>query len=260
MAQLKFTLLQLNIAWQNKKANYITIENYIKNLSEPTQVVVLPEMFTTGFTMEAQQFAETMDGETVQWMQAMANKYKIILTGSIIINDTGAYYNRLIWMQPNGTYYFYNKRHCFGLAGEQEHYSPGTEKVIVQANGVKVCLQVCYDLRFPVWARQEKGNEYDVLLYVANWPEVRNYAWQQLLISRAIENQSIVIGVNRFGVDGNEHNYCGNSLVISPMGDILQQLNGNNEIASYTINTIDIGQLRQKLPFLKDGDDFKLLV
>jgi omega-amidase len=221
-------------------------------------VVILPEMFNTGFTMNTLEMAETMDGETIHWMKELAITKKIILTGSIIIAEDGKYYNRLIWMQPNGEMHHYDKRHCFGLAGEQEHFTSGNKKIIVQANGIKICLQICYDLRFPVFSRQIKNNEYDVLLYVANWPHKRAYAWQHLLIARAIENQCYVIGVNRIGTDANNLLYNGNSTIINAMGEPIYTALNHEETATTIIDTKHVQDTRNALPFLKDADDFRM--
>lgn len=162
---LTFSLIQTHLFWEDKEANLAMLEEKILSIKSPTQVVVLPEMFSTGFSMRPQLFAETMQGKTLQWMQLISQQQKIILTGSVMIEDEGEYFNRLIWMLPNGSYGYYNKRHCFAYAGEDEHYTAGNKRVIAQANGWKINLQVCYDLRFPVWARQQKNDLYDVLLY-----------------------------------------------------------------------------------------------
>ena len=203
---LTVTLIQTNLFWEDKKANLEMLQQKIESIPEKTELVILPEMFSTGFSMNAGALAETMDGQTVNWMKDIAAKNKIILTGSVIIEDGGKYYNRLIWMLPSGDYGIYNKRHLFAYAKEDIHYSAGNKKLIASVNGWKINLQVCYDLRFPVWARQTAGageTKYDILINVANWPEKRSHAWKTLLAARAIENQCYVIGVNRVGEDGN---------------------------------------------------------
>ncbi|HNE94313.1 MAG TPA: nitrilase-related carbon-nitrogen hydrolase, partial [Chitinophagaceae bacterium] len=182
------------------------LEQKIASIKSKTEIVVLPEMFSTGFSMQPEKYAENMDGICVNWMKTIATKYKIILTGSLMIKEKETFYNRLVWMLPNGKYGFYNKRHCFAYAKENEHYTPGNNRFIASVNGWKINLQICYDLRFPVWARQASNQltpEYDILLYVANWPQRRSHAWKTLLTARAIENQCYVIGVNRIGTDGN---------------------------------------------------------
>ena len=199
--QLNITIIQPDITWEDKAANMQMYEQLIADAPGNKQVVILPEMFTTGFSMAPEKLAEPMNGATVKWMEDMARKYRCILTGSLIIEEEGRYYNRLIWMQPDGKYGCYDKRHLFGYADEDQHYSSGNKKLVAQVNGFRICLLVCYDLRFPVWARNT-GDDYDVLVYVANWPERRSLAWKTLLQARAIENMSYVVGVNRVGTDG----------------------------------------------------------
>jgi predicted amidohydrolase len=221
-------------------------------------------MFSTGFSMQPHLLAETMDGETVQWMKNIAQQKRIILTGSVIIEDEGNYYNRLIWMLPNGSFGCYNKRHLFAYAGEDERYTPGNKRLITSVKGWKINVQVCYDLRFPVWARQapsapvENEVEYDVLLYVANWPERRNHAWQTLLTARAIENQCYVIGVNRVGEDGNSINHCGNSTVIDALGNAMYSKMNEEGVFTVTLHKQPLHDIRSKYPFLQDADDFTI--
>ncbi len=267
MQSLTITLIQTHLHWEDKAANLAMLEQKILNLSDKTELVILPEMFSTGFSMKPQQLAETMSGRTVQWMQAIAQQKRIILTGSVIIEEEGKYYNRLIWMLPNGSYGCYNKRHLFGYAGEGEHYTAGSKRLIASVKGWKINTQVCYDLRFPVWARQaslsaEEGQdrevEYDVLLYVANWPERRNSAWQALLTARAIENQCYVIGVNRVGTDGNNIQYCGNSTVIDALGNTIYSKTNEEDVATLTLHKQDLIDIRNKFPFLNDRDDFTI--
>ncbi|RYZ48983.1 MAG: nitrilase family protein, partial [Chitinophagaceae bacterium] len=225
MSSITFSLIQTSLHWEDKPANLQMLKEKIRKIQEKTQVVILPEMFSTGFSMKPEALAETMDGDTVKWMKRVAAEKKVILTGSVIIEEEGAYYNRLIWMLPNGQYGYYNKRHLFAFAGEDKHYTGGTERFIASVNGWKINLLVCYDLRFPVWARQQfdeqRNFEYDALIYVANWPERRSTAWKSLLQARAIENQCYVIGVNRVGSDGNDIYHSGDSMVIDPLGEIL---------------------------------------
>ena len=262
---LTITLIQTNLYWEDKAANRAMLEQKILGIKNKTEVVVLPEMFSTGFSMKPQQLAETMDGETVHWMKRMAQLKKIILTGSIIIEEDGNYFNRLIWMLPNGSYGCYNKRHLFGYAGEDEHYTSGNSRLIASVKGWKINVQICYDLRFPVWARQaplstrEQGEtEYDILLYVANWPESRNGAWQTLLAARAIENQCYVIGVNRIGNDGNGISYCGNSLVTDALGNTVWNGKNEEEIYTITIEKQHLLEARNQYPFLRDADHFTI--
>jgi len=263
MSLLRFTIIQTNLFWEDVSANLNMFTQKIESIKEKTEVVVLPEMFTTGFSMQPEKFAETMNGVAVQWMQTMATKHKIIITGSLIIEENNHYYNRLIWMLPNGSFGYYDKRHLFAFAGENKHYSAGNKRLIAQVNGIKINLQICYDLRFPVWARQcmnaEKSPEYDVLIYVANWPEKRNHAWKTLLTARAIENQCYVIGVNRVGNDGNNIYHSGDSCIINPMGEVVFTEAHNETIFTTTIDTAVIEQIRQQLPFLKDADAFSFI-
>ena len=239
------------------------LERKINALQEPTHVILLPEMFSTGFSMKPAALAENMEGESVQWMKRMAVQKKVILAGSLIIEENGHYYNRLVWMQPDGRYGFYDKRHLFAFAEEDQYYSPGTQRLIASVNGWKINLLVCYDLRFPVWSRQcaeeKEEAEYDVLVYVANWPEKRILAWKTLLRARAIENQCFVIGVNRVGKDGNDIVYSGDSMVIDPLGEILYQKSGEEDASTITLDKEILRQTRQRFPFLKDADDFRIL-
>jgi omega-amidase len=256
MSTLTFTLIQTQLHWENKTANLEMLQQKINSIKEKTEVVVLPEMFTTGFSMKPGQFAETMDGITVAWMQKIASSKKIILTGSIIIEENKKYYNRLLWVLPNGETGIYDKRHLFAFGNEDAHYTAGSKRLIASAKGWKINLQVCYDLRFPVWARQQKPTEYDVLIYVANWPARRNNAWKTLLQARAIENQSYVIGVNRTGNDGHEIYHSGDSMVIDPLGKILYHKENDEDIFTIALEKEKLEDTRNKFPFLKDADDF----
>jgi predicted amidohydrolase len=262
MSSLSITIIQTKLFWEDKVANLQMLEEKINSIKERTQVVILPEMFSTGFSMKSELLAEKMDGITVQWMKRMAATKKIILTGSVIIEEDGQYFNRLIWMLPNENYGVYDKRHLFAFGKEDEYYSSGSQRFIASVNGFKLNLMVCYDLRFPVWARQqvsENGEaEYDVLVYVANWPEKRNTAWKTLLQARAIENQSYVIGVNRVGEDGNGHLYSGDSMVVDPLGEILYHKAHQEDIFTVTLEKEKLEQLRKGLPFLKDADGFSI--
>ena len=281
MSPLTITTIQTNLAWENKAANLQMLENKINDLEEKTEIVVLPEMFSTGFSMQAKLLAETMDGETVQWMKEVAATNKIILTGSLMIKKNDLYYNRLIWMLPNGQFGYYDKRHLFSFAEEDKHYTAGNKRLIASVKGWKINLQVCYDLRFPVWARNrvlqkdkpgdesltasagtEKSSgfnlEYDILIYVANWPEKRNHAWKTLLCARAIENQCYVVGVNRVGRDGNNINHSGNSLVIDPLGEVLYHVADEEDVFTITLQKEHLEEVRTKFPFWKDSDDFSL--
>ena len=265
MSNLSITTIQTNLHWEDKVANLTMLENKIKSIKEKTHIVILPEMFSTGFSMNAATLAETMDGQGVEWMKRISRENKIILTGSLIIEEDNHFYNRLIWMQPDGNFGYYNKRHLFGFAGEDKYYTAGNKRLICSVNRWKINLQICYDLRFPVWARQqhtgdENSNpEFDLLIYVANWPERRSHAWKTLLTARAIENQCFVAGVNRTGKDVNDIYHSGDSMIIDPMGEILYHQNGEEDIFTITLEMETLSQIRAKLPFLKDADDFNIL-
>lgn len=272
-AQLLVSLIQADIKWQNKTANLEMFEELIQSNKEKMEVVFLPEMFSTGFVMQPESLAEKMDGPTIDWMRALSALKKIILAGSLIIEDDGQYFNRLIWMLPNGTTGYYDKRHLFAYAGEDEKYSSGNKRLIASVKGWRLNLQICYDLRFPVWARQtvpvqllsagqivrreaELNPEYDVLVYVANWPEKRSHAWNTLLQARAIENQCYVVGVNRVGTDGENIYYKGDSMVVDPLGEIVQTAGKEASIITCELSYEKLSAVRQKLPFLKDADPF----
>ncbi len=236
------------------------------------EVVVLPEMFNTGFSMNASALAEQMDGPTLQWMKRLAAQKRLIITGSLIIEENSRFFNRLIWMLPNGQMGHYDKRHLFAYAGEDVPFTAGSRRLIASVKGWKLNLQVCYDLRFPVWARQSESAfdqarvpptersgkipEYDVLVYVANWPERRAHAWKTLLQARAIENQAYVVGVNRVGNDGHEIYHSGDTMVIDPMGTILYTMQHKEDVHTTTLDKTVLQEIRKKLPFLNDADDF----
>jgi predicted amidohydrolase len=262
MSALTITTIQSNLFWEDKTANLQMLQHKIDSIEENTEIVILPEMFSTGFSMNAAALSETMDGETMEWMKEVSKKNGIVLTGSVMIEENGKYYNRLIWMLPNGQYGFYDKRHLFAYGEEDQHYSAGNKRLIASVKGWKINLQVCYDLRFPVWARQkaEEGKaEYDLLIYVANWPERRSHAWKTLLCARAIENQCYVIGVNRVGDDAKNIHYSGNSLVIDPMGQVLYHMADEEDINTITLSKEKLEEVRTKFPFLNDADDFTIL-
>lgn len=259
MSSLTLTLIQTNLFWEDKKANLQMFQHKIESINEETEIVILPEMFTTGFSMNAELLAEKMDGETIQWMRQIASSRKIILTGSIIIKQEDKYFNRLIWMMPDGEYGFYDKRHLFAYGNENDHYTAGIKKLIASVKGWKINLQVCYDLRFPVWSRQSSRRteeQYDMLINVANWPEKRSIAWKTLLQARAIENQCFVVGLNRIGVDGNENFYDGQSSIIDPLGDIIYCKNTDEDIYTCTLQREKLIESRNQFPFWRDADKF----
>lgn len=261
MPTLTITTIQSNLLWEEKSANLNMLEKKIAGIEDKTEIVVLPEMFSTGFSMKPEQLAETTDGETIQWMKRVSRENGIILTGSLIIEENRNYFNRLIWMLPNGQYGQYDKRHLFAYGEEDKHYSQGNKRLIASVKGWKINLQVCYDLRFPVWTRQqikEEGPEYDVLIYVANWPERRSHAWKTLLCARAIENQCYVVGVNRVGNDGNNVYYSGNSLIIDPLGQVLYHMADEEDVFTITLQKEKLAEVREKFPFWKDADHFNI--
>lgn len=274
MSTLTITTIQSNLIWEEKSANLRLLEQKIAGIEEKTEIVVLPEMFNTGFSMRPEALAETMEGETVEWMKRVSRENGIVLTGSLMIEEAGNYYNRLIWMLPNGQYGHYDKRHLFAFGEEDKHYSPGNKRLIASVKGWKINLQVCYDLRFPVWARNRvfdsaqtheshsstslSALEYDVLIYVANWPERRSHAWKTLLCARAIENQCYVVGVNRVGSDGKNVYHSGNSLVIDPLGQVLYHMADEEDVNTITLQKEMLEDVRSKFPFWKDADKFNM--
>lgn len=270
MSSLTLTIIQPNIIWEDKKANLKMFSEKIESIKEKTEIVILPEMFSTGFSMNTKELAEKMNGETITWMKSLALSKKIILTGSLIIDDDSKYFNRLIWMLPNGQYGYYDKRHLFAFAKEDQHYAAGNKRLIASVKGWKINLQICYDLRFPVWMRQTPSHglshgdernlqpEYDVLIMVANWPEKRSAAWKILQQARAIENQCYVVGVNRVGEDGNKIIYSGDSMIIDPLGEILYQKTNEEDVYTFTLQKEELNKVRERFPFWKDADKFKL--
>ena len=267
MSTLSITTIQSNLIWEEKPANLRLLEQKINSIAEKTEIIVLPEMFNTGFSMKPELHAETMDGESVEWMKRISRENGIILTGSLMIEEAGKYFNRLVWMLPNGQYGYYDKRHLFAFGEEDKHYKPGNKRLIASVKGWKINLLVCYDLRFPVWARQAppplgevgRGPEYDVLIYVANWPERRSHAWKTLLCARAIENQCYVVGVNRVGSDANNIYYSGNSLVIDPLGQVLYHMADEEDVNTVILQKDLLEEVRTKFPFWKDADPFNIL-
>lgn len=259
MSSLNICIIQSKLHWENHQANLDMFEDKINQLQIGTELVILPETFTTGFSMNPLALAEEMNGKTVEWMKRIAIEKKIILTGSILIKVENNFHNRLIWMLPNGEYGIYDKHHLFSYAEEDKHFSAGIKRLITQVKSIKINTQICYDLRFPVWNRLQKEHEYDVLLYIANWPEKRNHAWKTLLQARAIENQCYVIACNRVGIDGNNIKYNGDSCVINPLGEILTSKENEEALLYFTIQKSEVESIRNLFPFAKDKDDFVLL-
>lgn len=264
MSTLTITTIQTSLHWENKAANLLMLEEKINSIGQRTELVILPEMFSTGFSMNPAALAESMNGPTVDWMKRISHTHRVILVGSLIIEEDGKYFNRLIWMMPNGEWGAYNKRHLFGFAEEDKHYHPGQTRLIASVKGWRINLQVCYDLRFPVWARQQMNPsasdpaEYDVLVYVANWPQRRSHAWKTLLCARAIENQCYVVGVNRVGTDGKDVYHSGNSLIIDPLGEVLYHMADEEDVFTITLQRELLEEIRGKFPFLRDADRFHI--
>lgn len=264
---MRATIVQTTLTWEDREKNLAHFDKIITAIPEKTDLIVLPEMFTTGFTMNPEKNAEPANGYTVSWLKQKAKAKNAVITGSVAVEENKKFYNRLFWVEPNGNVSSYNKRHLFRMAKEDQHYAMGTEKIIKQVKGWNVCPLVCYDLRFPLWSRNSftKNNgsytaAYDVLIYVANWPEARSFPWKQLLIARAIENQCYVIGLNRIGNDGNNIAHSGDSMVINPRGEIISKTKANEEsVETVTLDKTYLEEFRKTFPVGLDADDFKIL-
>lgn len=258
---MKATIIQTHLFWEDREKNLSHFDVLIDKIKEPTDLIILPEMFTTGFSMDPAKVAEEHLTVAHQWLQKKAKEKNAVICGSVAIKDGDKFYNRMHWVEPNGNSSFYDKRHLFRMAKEDEKYTAGTTKLIKQIDDWKIMPLVCYDLRFPVWSRNFKAHQaqYDVLIYSANWPEVRSYPWKQLLIARAIENQCYVIGLNRIGKDGNDYNYSGESLIINPRGEIINQPKANEEnIETILLDKNYLDEFRKLFPVGLDSDDFEL--
>ena len=258
MSLLKITTFQTYLFWENIDKNLQNIGLRLSQIREKTDIIVLPEMFTTGFSMNVTHLAEPMEGRTMQWMHDQAIKFDCVVTGSIIIKERGSYFNRLIWMRQDGSYEKYDKRHLFGLGKEDDIYKAGNTKLFVELKGWTIFPAICYDLRFPVWLRNN-NIEYDMLLIVANWPERRSLHWRTLIPARAIENQVYVVAVNRVGHDGNEVYHSGDSMCIDPSGNVVYYKPNDDDLYTFTISKEALEKNRRAFPFLKDADGFKLL-
>jgi predicted amidohydrolase len=263
---MRITIVQSSIHWEQPAANLAMFEAKLAGLAGQTDLVVLPEMFSTGFTMKAEELAEPMEGKTVGWMQEMAARLGAAVTGSFICSEGARFFNRLLFVRPDGMVQHYDKKHLFTLAGEHEHFAPGQKRIIIEWKGFRICPLICYDLRFPVWSRNTRGSfinvlhpYYDILLYVANWPDRRSHHWQTLLPARAIENQAWVAGVNIVGTDGNNHTYSGDSTVIDFSGQRIAEIaKGQEGMATVELSLEALQAYRSQLPFLADADAFEL--
>lgn len=253
---MKIALIQSSLVWENPKANQNHFEEKINAITEKVDLIVLPEMFTSGFTMHPNHLAETMQGESILWLQSLAKVQNTAITGSLVIKDNNNFYNRLVFVFPSGKIEFYDKRHLFALAGEDRIYTSGKEKLIVEYLGWKICPQVCYDLRFPVFARNVE--EYDVLIYVANWPKQRINAWDILLKARSVENMCYTVGVNRIGFDNNHFEHVGHSQAIDFLGNYVLEPKDTEGVFIVELNKEKLLETRKKLGFLNDRDSFEL--
>ena len=259
---LRVALVQTDLHWQDKTANLALLEEKIWSLKNTCDLIVLPEMFATGFSMDSATLAEPMNLQVHKWMKQLAAQTGSVITGTVIISEGGNYYNRLLWVEPDGTTQHYDKRHLFRMANEDASFAPGTELPIFSLKGWKICPQICYDLRFPVWARNHwnSGNAaYDLLFYVASWPTARISAWDTLLAARAIENLSYCLGVNRVGIDGNQIAYTGHSAAYDFKGERLVDLGEKDQIQVVTLSRSALEEYRSKFPAWKDADNFTLL-
>lgn len=253
---LRVSLLQSALHWEQKQANLDRFSMRLHKLAGQTDLVLLPEMFSTGFTMNAAALAETMTGPTLSWMARQAETTGAAIAGSFIATENGRYFNRLVFMQPDGNFHTYDKRHLFTLAGEHEHFTPGASREIMVWQGWKILPQICYDLRFPVWSRNT--DHYDLLLYVANWPDRRGFHWRSLLTARAIENQVYTLGLNITGTDGNGLEYAGDSAITDYSGHTLVRVSRLEETLNATLDLESQQAYRQKLGFLRDRDRFEV--
>ncbi|WP_317172169.1 amidohydrolase [Hymenobacter sp. BRD67] len=258
---LTVSLVQTTLHWHQPAENRALITELLASaLPEKglTDLIVLPEMFTTGFSMEAEAQAETFPGPTLDWMREQAARYDAVVTGSVLTRDGSCFYNRLFWVRPDGSYSAYDKRHLFRLAGEHLVYSAGTSRLLEEWRGWRIRPLICYDLRFPVWSRNDRHDPYDLLLYVANWPQARAEIWKTLLRARAIENMAYTLGVNRLGTDGIGQEYSGQSALLDIHGEYLAQAGNLQTVLTHTLQAGPLEGYREQLPFLLDADDFML--
>ncbi|SCY47783.1 amidohydrolase [Rhizobium sp. NFACC06-2] len=252
---LRVTLVQADLAWENTERNLQQFDRHLDEI-EATDLIVLPEMFTTGFSMNPKAVAEPMDGLAVNWLLETARRHDADIVGSVAIAEDGRYFNRLIWARPDSTLIHYDKRHLFTYAGEHEHYTPGQAQQLIELKGWSIAPFICFDLRFPVWSRNR--GQYDAAIYIASWPARRASHWKTLLPARAIENQSYVIGVNRVGIDGNDLSYDGDSMVIDPLGEICFHANVKPTVHQRRLSRQLLDETRIKLPFLRECERFEL--
>ncbi len=253
MNDLKITLVQTELFWEDIESNLSMFDKKIDRITEDTDLIVLPEMFNTGFSNNAHLLAETMTGTSTEWMKNKSRQEQVDITGSLIIRENGNYYNRLVWAKPNGSLFIYDKKHLFQMSGEDDIFSSGKNNITVELAGWKIRPFICYDLRFPAWTRNI-GNRFDVAIFVANWPEMRSFHWKLLLQARAVENQCYIIGVNRVGTDGNGHPFSGDSSVIDPRGNILFQRENKEAIHTASLSYAELKEYRESFPAWMDAD------
>jgi omega-amidase len=258
MQSLTVTLVQASLEWCNPARNRQLFTERFATLQGSTDVLVLPEMFTTGFQMQPEQVAESSDGPTVEWLRTHARHLDAVVTGSVAVASDGRFVNRLYWAQPDGVVYSYDKRHLFRVAGEHDQYDPGMQRVVFTWRGWRISPFICYDLRFPVWSRRTITNDFDLMLYVANWPSSRRKAWQTLLVARAIENLSYCVGVNRVGTDGSGLHYAGDSMASNFTGDLLAEAGEGEWMASVELDGEALVRFREQFPAHLDADEFAL--
>jgi omega-amidase len=256
-SHLRVTLVQTELAWQDPAANRRNLAAHFRGLAGHTDLVVLPEMFSTGFSMDAEALAEDMDGPTIGWMREEAAALGCVVTGSLIVRDAARCFNRLVWARPDGSLEHYDKRHLFRMVSEQLHYAAGSRRLVVEVKGWRVCPMVCYDLRFPAWSRSR--DDYDVLLYVANWPQRRAHAWTTLLKARAIENLCYVVGVNRVGKDGNGASYAGDSVALDFLGQPLSSEGSGERVETAVLDLESLQAYRRSFPAQLDADRFEIV-
>jgi len=255
---LQVTLCQLSLVWENIPANLERIGELISEHDQESDIILLPELFSTGFTMSVTKMAETMNGRTILWMKELAESRKALIAGSIIIREDDEFYNRLIAMRQDGSSTVYDKRHLFRMSGENEHYSQGNRKMLITEGKWRLCPLICYDLRFPVWSRNR--NEYDVLIYIANWPQQRREVWRTLLMARAIENHSYVIGINRVGTDGMGIDYQGETMLVNFKGQVVEECSDSKEeIKTISLDWESLQEFRRKFPVHLDADDYTII-
>jgi len=254
---LSIATIQFDVKWEDKQSNFRYVEQQLLLIDKATQLVILPEMFSTGFSMNPSLLAESMEGETVKWMTELAEKFSVALMGSIIVSENGNNFNRMIFAKPDGEIEFYDKRHLFRMGEENNHYTGGKQRKIFNFLGWRICPQICYDLRFPVWSRNR--NDYDLLVYVASWPKARRNVWRTLATARAMENQSYVAIANRVGVDGMNLEYSGDSMIIDYKGDIIAEaVLGESSVVNAIIDKQQLIEFKDKFPTWMDADVFTL--